>query len=352
MSAPPASPDWAVRAPRPGDEAALTALFERVFGRSISGAHWRWKLRRPSCPAENVWLAVEDDRIVFQYAGMPVRVKVDDRVLSAVVSVDTMVAPENQRQRLVTRIAPWVYETWREAGVAFVYGTPNDRWGSMLKKLGFETLFPLEWLVRPLRPEAILARRLHVPAIRHLTPLGKVTRAFWNRGLVRDDSVAVREMTCAGPEFDRLWERVALRFRFCAVRDSDYVSWRFFEPPLFPFRVFLAERNGEPAGSTAFRVANGTDGFLAEIFTAPGDRAVASALLLRVLQEIEAANVEKLYALAAPGQFLHTFLRSAGFLPGRGRWNVVLSPFDPRLPMSDLSHAESWFYSGADTDAI
>lgn len=353
MRAPPESESWKVRPFRAGDECALVALFERVFGRAISEEQWRWKLKRRFCPAENVWLAIEGERIVFQYAGMPMRVKIDDQIVDAVVSVDTMVAPENQKQRLVTQIAPFTYETWREGGIEFVFGTPNERWGSMLAKLGFETLFPLERLVRPIRPEALLARRLRFPFLSRL-PVGRIPAAFWNRKLQRGE-ITTREVSSAGAEFDRLWENVSRSYPFAVVRDRSFVSWRFFEAPLNPCRLLLAERGGEPAGYAAFRIheADGRkDGTLAEIFVAKDDTAAAAALLLDLLAILHASGVEKLLTLAVPGHFLHRFFRSSGFLAGRGRWSVVLSPFRPELPMERLKNAESWFYAGGDTDNV
>jgi hypothetical protein len=41
----PSARSWLVRPYRDGDERQLVGLFERVFGRPMSEAHWRWKLR-------------------------------------------------------------------------------------------------------------------------------------------------------------------------------------------------------------------------------------------------------------------------------------------------------------------
>jgi hypothetical protein len=264
------------------------------------------------------------------------------------------VAPENQKQGLITKIAPFTYDTWKKGGVAFVYGTPNERWGSMLAKLGFQTLFPLERLARPLRPEAILARRSGLTPLSRLSMLGRWAGAFWNRRL-HPEGVVVREVAEAGPGFDRIWSTVGPHFPFCLVRDRGFVKWRFFEAPLLKYRVLVAEREGEPVGYAAFGVKDGPaalDGTLSELFVAPEDLASASALLLQVLRCLAELGVETLFTLAVPGHFLHSFLRSAGFLPRRGRWDVVLSPFDAQLPMEDLKDPRNWYYAGGDTDSV
>ncbi|MEO6325021.1 MAG: GNAT family N-acetyltransferase [Thermoanaerobaculia bacterium] len=344
-----------VRAYRPGDETELVALFARVFGKPISEAHWRWKLKAHRCPVENVWLAEQDGRIVFQYAAIPVRVKARDRVVTGFISVDTMVAPEVQKQSLLTRFAPGIYEHWKAEGIAFVCGSPNERWGSMLRTLGLVRLFDLDWLIRPLAPEKTLARRLRLPFLSRLSLVGAVTNAFFNRGL-RDGNlfgVSTREVTSADGAFDRLWGSVSPRYVTSLVRDAAFVTWRFFDSPSCSYRVLLAERDGEPAGYLAFWIkerADVRDAYLVELFCAPDDRATAAALLLRVVAIAREARVEKLLALSVPETFLHEFFHHAGFRKGPGRWNVVLSPFDAGLAMNDLSQPRSWYYAGADTD--
>src|SRR5271163_281274 len=86
-----------VRAYRDGDEPALVALFESAFGRQISVDHWRWK---------------------FKHAG------------SSMMHVcDVMTAPDFRRRGLHTQVSRHAYDFWRERGVAFVSGMPNENWG-------------------------------------------------------------------------------------------------------------------------------------------------------------------------------------------------------------------------------
>src|SRR3954469_21051885 len=101
---------WTIRAYRPGDEGALVALFERVFGRPITEAYWRWKLKRLPSPVENVWLAVCDDAPIFHYAGIPTRYRLPAGEVTAMVSVDTMTAPEFQRRGLLSTVGRHAYE--------------------------------------------------------------------------------------------------------------------------------------------------------------------------------------------------------------------------------------------------
>ena len=119
---------------------------------------WRWKLA-PTSKVPNVWLATHADQPIFQYAAMPTRFEIGDRTHAVMVSVDTMTAPAFRRRGLLTEVASRAYEAWRNAGVAFVIGLPNQQWGSRAQALGWRELFPLQWLARPLRPASNLTVR-------------------------------------------------------------------------------------------------------------------------------------------------------------------------------------------------
>jgi hypothetical protein len=354
MSTQTQSATWTIRAYRPGDERELVALFERVFGRSISEAHWRWKLKQPPSPVENVWLAVDGDAPIFQYAGIPTRYRLPDGQVTAMVSVDTMTAPEFQRRGLLSAVGRAVYDTWRAAGIPFVIGLPNERWGSRSGALGWQALFPLQWLVRPLRPEAILARRLRLPAVARLAWLGAAWRGFWRMRLPRDPAFQTRMVERAGPEFDELW-RCGADAPVSVVRDSAWVNWRYLDAPARAYRVVLAERAGQPVGYAAYRVEahrGGQAGFIGELFTPQADTRARRMLIGRALQALHAAGADNAIALAVPGSPVYQDLKGAGFLHGRGAFSVQIVPLDPALPMDVLRDPRSWNMAGGDFDVI
>src|SRR5262245_55815968 len=223
------APRWTIRPYSPGDERDLVVLFQRVFGRPITETDWWWKLKQLPSPVENVWLAVDGNgKPVFQYAGIPVRYHLPGGEKTVMVGVDTMTAPEFRRQGLLTTVGRFTYDTWRTAGIPFVIGLRNEIWESRIDALGFEMLFPLQWLIRPLRPEALLARRSRVPAFSRLTPLGTMWNSFWDRKVLPDPTVHVRPIDQAGPEFDRLWRSCLAETQVSVIRDSAWVHWRYF----------------------------------------------------------------------------------------------------------------------------
>ncbi len=343
-----------IRPYRAPEEKELVTLFSRVFASTISEEHWRWKLKYRSSPVDNVWLAVADEKPVFQYAGIPTRFWLSQTPAITMVSVDTMTAPEFRRRGLLTQVAGRVYEVWRENGIAFIIGLPNQQWGSRAAALGWQPLFPLQWLVRPIRPEAILARRLSLPLLNKAT----LAASWWNHMLKgrarRHPQVQTERVRHADEEFDRIWDHCKADWMFSTVRDREWVEWRFFSSPSRAYEVTLARRAGKPAGYSAHYLVgsgNSVSAYLAELFVARADYATRDTLLCELIETLVATKVAALFTLAIPGTPDFQWLRRCGFFP----WHAFLTqvvPLSGQLPMELMSDPHHWNLSGADFDVV
>jgi hypothetical protein len=341
----------AIRSYRNGDEQALTSLFETVFGRRMSEREWRWKLA-PTYKVPNVWLATHSDQPIFQYAAMHTRFKLDERTHDVMVSVDTMTAPAFRRQGLLTEVAARAYDAWRDAGIAFVIGLPNQQWGSRARALGWRELFPLQWLARPLRPEALIARRLGLPGLGRLPIFGTVWNRFANRRLRRRSDIEVTQAESAGVEFDVIWDRCRTDTAFSAVRDAEWIERRFMSSPARSYQVLVARRGNLPAAWLTYslnRNEGRTTAQLVELFAAEGDTESSAALMLELLRRLGEQAADLVYTLAVPGTPLFAWFRSIGFMRGPS-FGVQLVPLATDVPLERLQSPPAWRLTGADFD--
>lgn len=349
------SVNWTIRPYQSGDERQLVVLFERVFQQPVSEDHWRWKLKERPSPVENVWLAVDGDQAIFQYAGIPVPYRLTGGEQTAIVSVDTMASPDYRRQGLLSTVGRFTYDRWQEAGVPFVIGLPNEQWGSRAERLGWQKLFPLQWLIRPLAPQRALARRWRLPLLARFDLAGRWWNAIWNRQLRPDPAVRVSEVDYAGAAFDALWQRCGATVLFSVVRDSGWVNWRYLEPPAFTYHVLLAERDGRPAGYLAYRLDRDGErsvGFIAELFTLANDEGARATLLRTAVHRLHCAGAELVAALAVPETTLHSSFRRAGFRFSWGAFTVQLVPLAPDLPLVEMQERKNWVIQGGDFDVV
>jgi hypothetical protein len=345
---------WTIRPSEAGEVPQLVDLFQQSFGRTITESHWNWKLRRLPTGVFNDWIALDAGRPIFHSGGIPVRYQLPDGQTTAMVSVDTMTAPEYRRRGLLTQVAQRMYASWRDAGVRFVIGLINDQWGSRAPALGWQPLFPLRWMVRPLKPSAILARHARIRARDGFEPLDAVWNWLWDRRRV-DPQLRFRVVEDPGPEFDRVWAGCADGAGCSVVRDSAWVAWRYLECPSFTYRVVLAERGGAPCGYAVYRVergARGTLGYIAEVVAPPADSATLRALILETVAQLGSEGADVAATQTPPGTRSFRALRRAGFLWSWGDFSVQLVPLDEGLPMPLLRDPRNWTMWGGDYDSI
>jgi len=350
----PNSSPFVIRPYQAGDESSLVELFHRAYGRLTTVEHWRWKLKGQASAVENVWLALSEDKPVFQYAGIPTRFQLAQSPTVVMVSVDTMTAPEFRRRGLLTQVAARVYAGWRENGVSFVIGLPNQQWGSRPAVLGIQALFPLHWLVRPLRPEAIIARRLHIPFLKYAT----IPTLLWNRILSgrvrRHPEFQTESIRHANEAFDQIWERCKTDWMFSTVRDREWVDWRFLASPARAYELTLAWRAGKPAGYSAHalvKTEHNTVAHLVDLFAARTDYATRDTLLCELIEKLRTTQADALFTLAVPGTPYFQWLRRAGFFP-RSAFSVQVMPLNAQLPINLMHDPNNWNLTGADFDVI
>ena len=335
---------WSIRPYRSGDEAALVELFGRAFNKRITTAHWQWKFRGYDAPFQNVWLAVEGERIIFQYAGIPVRVETEGGPRWAVQSVDTMADPDYRRRGLFGQVARHSYQHWREAGAAFVYGLPNEQSASGFSALGFGTPFSLHWRRHPLRPFAILARRSRINF-----PTEMLDRLWFALRSSREPrrNFDLAEVLHLDESVDLLWDR----YRpdgIAVVRNRDWIRWRYLSAPGLGYRLLIAKGGDGPLGYAAYRLQDG-GGMLADVFAADDD--VSLALIHGAIDRLRNSGARSIAALAVPGSRFDKLGDQLRFLSGE-RFKFIVLPLAEDISADQLSDPSAWHLSGGDFDVV
>lgn len=337
---------------RPEDIPAVVTLLSEGAGGPLSTEAYRWKLLARRSPVANVAIAVDQtDRPVFHIAGVPCRCQLAGAERWVMVAVDAMTDPAFRRQGLLTTHTAQLFARWKAAGVALVLGLPNDNWRSRTSALGWTPLGQLQWLVLPLRPERLLARKLGVPQLAQLDQVGAWWRALAVHRKV-DPTVEVHEVTAAGEPFNALWRRASLSVTRSLVRDGAWVTWRYLTAPGNAYHVLLATRRGEAVGYAACGMPAPGRATIAELFAAPGDAGAFAALVATAIARALASGADSIRTLAAAGSWPHQAFRRGGFFRSRHAFRVDYVPLDPSISASDLGTASDWYMVGGDFDAI
>jgi hypothetical protein len=349
-----ASGAWTCRPYRSGDERALAALFERVFERPMSADQWLWKLGSRGAGVDNVWLAVdESDAPICHYGGVVRTIRIDGEERTVMVVADAMTAPEYRRQGAFTAVAHRAHDAWREAGVAFVLGMPNEQHGSTMEAVGWQLVTSLRWAIRPLRLDRLIRRRSWLGVLPGTGGGSRLWNRYWDRGTPppgvtfatieeADASEALAHLSRTAPPSDLL----------VLNRDPDWLIQRLLRAPDVPYELLVAAQEGREIGCVAYRVREVDGrriGAIAEIL-APGD-GVADWLVRQAARRLQAAGAETAIALAVPGGQEQRALRRRGFLFSWGSFGVFAVILDPGID-ADRLRAGRWALSGADFDVV
>lgn len=307
---------------------------------------------------DNAWVAEAGERIVGQYAGTPMPFKLGDARMRILHVCDVMTAPDYRRQGVLSNVGSAATRTWTEAGAAFVIGLHYGGWGSPRERLGWEPMFRLVWLWRPLAPARVLARRFRLPGVflRLVAAVGRLWNGWWNGRLGSAASgVVVEEVDRPGPAFDVLWQSLAGAYEALVVRDRKWVTYRYADAPGFGYRILFAQRDGRPAGYLVYRVTGDetrTTGWIVDLFVHPDDGKTRAALLRAALKEMERQGADTARVLLGAGAPLAGAFRRAGFLPARGAYDASIVPLAEEMPHAALRDPGRWFTLAGDYDAV
>jgi hypothetical protein len=232
--------DPEIRAFRPGDEVAINASFNEVFGRHRTMDEWSWKFP-PVVEGRFIMVAARADTILAQYAGIPVRYQIDGSEWTATQIVDVFATREARgplgRRGLWVKTVDRYFDDFGRSGRApLLFGFPGPRHRRLgILQLGYDAM-------EPPRPIRYLMRTGH--------PSNHGVRRWRYRAeLARDWE----------PRLDTLWERVKHQYPVAVRRDASWAVRRFAGHPTMRYHRFLVfSRFGSvPVGYAVFRATEG-----------------------------------------------------------------------------------------------
>ncbi len=343
---------------RPDDGEALDRMYAEVFGEKAleaSRERWEWQYRKnPNCPPEGpeIWVAKEDDEVLGQYASMPVRLKVRDRILKASWGMDVMVKPNLQKKGVGSKL----FRYWDEQVEASL--GLGLSWASymLFKKIGWEDVGPVPCYTRILDPHAILVRRLGALPAKLLSPLAQAYLGLAHpvRGSFREPK-GVEVVPLEEPfseAFDRLWEKACRPYDFIAERKSRYLEWKYHQVPYVTYDIYQAFRDKELAGYVVLRDTekNGVRlGLLIDWFAHPEDLAVLEALLDRTAVWGREKGVARLQTFTFDER-LATRLRYKGFFKIKSPMQFCLKIASDHVDGSFFQDTSQWHVTFGDSD--
>lgn len=294
----------------------------------------------------------DEDRIAAIYASLPLILRVDGSPRLALQSLDTLTDADFRGKGLFVTLANRVFARAQGDGAALIFGFPNRNSApGFFRKLGWQSLDPIPFLIRPLRLR-YLAGRLKLPSPDlvpdlplHL-PFTRVPPGLEVRSVERFDA-----------SFDALWSAFAQGVRLGVERDARYLDWRLIQRPSPRYERLAAYRDGRLVAFTAFTTMSkhgGRVGYLMEALHLPGELGAATTLVRLAIDGMVRDGADFALAMCfAHSPNFGAYVRG-GFAPFPQRLRPVELHFGARALEPALEQVvgdrRSWYLSYLDVD--
>lgn len=329
---------WSIRPYEEGDEEQILRLFQRVFGRERSMAHWRWKYRDNPEGAQILLAVTDAGEVVGHYAAIPVRATVDQKPFVFSILADNMVDRDYRlglkkpgiSTSLLTKITQ---DCGDHARAAVMYGFPTPEMMRIAQRLNEFIPHQAVRLVRSVN--------------------GELRFTSWQRivNLWRQVRYPVRQVDRFDSSVDRLWERCRHELRVATVRDARYLNWRYADCPDVKYRLLQAGGSmGFPVLGIAVLGLGMTDQAVAclmDWLVPSWAKGAADQLLGRSFEEARLAGMKELRAWLPPSSPWHRYFLDRGFQAVETDFIGVRS-FTPTVPFELLD--AHWYYTMGDSD--
>jgi hypothetical protein len=286
--------DWTCRFFQDGDEEGMLDVLLTTFKRWPTAEitvppieHLRWKLRSDDRALRAHTVVESADRIVGCSISISQRVKLGDRVLRAVHSVDAAVLPEYQ---------------------ALGVGRDFRRFQATSRPRLFDLYFGLQ-SGHPAMPSL---RKQDWTGVRLTNPGEVLVAGAPVVSASEADGWKLREVAQFDDRIDAFRQEAAAPFDRITMRSKDELNWRYCDPRSGPYRSVLAEDGGRIAGQVTYRTSRGR-GYIADLLALPGRLDVLASLVRHVLAAMGAEGVAEVECWSTPRHPYRDVLRDAGF---------------------------------------
>jgi len=338
---------------RASDAEELFRLYEEVFGNALSEGsrrRWRWQyLENPESGEDGpeIWVAREGERVLGQYASLPVRLQWGGREVRSSWGMDVFLRPDARGKGIGARL----FSAWSDhVEVALGLGLTPSSYG-LFKKLRYHDVGPVPFFQKILDPLAVARRRAGEALARPSgLALGLLLKLLHPEPARSASRVEVRSVTSFSADCDTLWERCKAAYAMCVRRGQAYLNWKYVACPTRRYELREARKDGLLTGIAVSRHEDYKGlrlGWLIDVFADPGDRETKDALLRDVLDGFRASGVARAQAFSMNAA-LASDLRRHGFRRGRSPMQFCVRT---RVPSEDvLEDPGRWHVCFGDSD--
>jgi hypothetical protein len=375
--------DFNVRIFKPGDEAKIVSLLQKVlppwplFDINCSPAdHWRWKfLDNPVNFSANtsghipIAVAEYNGDIIGIDSGIFIDVKVGDSRYLGYHAAETGVDEKFRGQGVFSKINKLNQIITKEEGCALRYGLSSNPI-ILSKKHKDPTSFPfphpIKYLIRindvkkhfeNTFADESSRRRLFLKAgVYGLTLKHKLTNI--NPKPLKT-KVEIKEITRFDKNIDAFYNKVKPHYFFIVEKTAKYLNWRYCDKRGGEFHSWAAIEDGELVGYVVLRVNKANQnyhlGYVMDLSTLDSRGDIIESLVRFTIEWFDSLDVNVIHAQLIGGNLHERYYTKYGFLDSRSKTNLTYRNYDVGIEDLEKFNGASpsmLHYNYGESDAI
>ncbi|OGL44901.1 MAG: hypothetical protein A2W05_06520 [Candidatus Schekmanbacteria bacterium RBG_16_38_10] len=328
-----------------------------LFHREACGADslpefWRWKYFENTAGPSCIALALDGERIVGRIGFIPVRFRLDSNVVTAAQQVDSDILQEYRKGGTYFSLSRMVRTEGEKRKLSFGYGFAIESTKEIsVKYLGYRVVSPVRRVMKILDPTQYIERTVKIPGTRLLgKSIGRLIKL--KEEIFAGDDSDIFEVHNFDSRFDDLWKRARLG-RIMAIKDSEYLNWRYLKCPTVKYVVFAKDER-IPQGFIVLHTAlenNIKYGIIDDLIWNPDIPDIIKCLISRATKYFIEEGVENIISWAPQNDFFKLLLRKKGFVDRpMPHYLIAISRKDDGRLEGFIEDEKNWYYMLGDSD--
>jgi len=356
---------WSVRAYKNGDENGIFELTkavhpEKIYNREEWMRWWRWMYTENPAGVSRIWVADHDGKIVGQYPLILVKMKIGREIITTSQNIDLMTHPDYRHQGMFSTLEKKALRETEKEGINITYGFPNEPAYPGHLKSGWFDVCPLQILFKPLNLDNILKKRITNKFLLKIgTAMGNLFIGIFykTKNPPQVDDLTISRITSFDSRIKDFWKKISNDYEIIAIRDKEYLNWRYVDVPDVDYTIYLAEKNGEICGYIVVRCVKLQGlvlGCIFDVLSLLDQEDVIHCLISKAIEYFEREKVDVIYCKMIANKTLRKIFRKNGFISSRfikgGQFCAYTS--HPKIQKTYLKNNKNWFIQLGDSDFI
>lgn len=307
-------------------------------------------------------IALDEEKNVVagQYTVIPMKMKVNKKIIDCLMSVNTLTKEEYRGQKIFTGLADLVFNEGISKGYEFVYGMPNQNsYPGFVKKLNFNDIGSIPLYLKPISPSNIVKDFMNSKV---LTLLSKPFNIFFNvKKPKQNQKLKLVKLDNDSLELaDKFWEKAKDEYPIMIERTSQYLKFRYLDIPRRKYECYYVLENNIPVAFAVGRVmdvANIKCGMLADFIYLEGHEKAAKSLLKNMNYILKTNGADLLGFMMQSHHKEATLIKRNGYFKcpkfmEPQPFLLILRIFNENFKKEGIDNIKNWFFTMGDYDVV